>query len=154
MAIEFREIRKDQIDELLSFAATLGPAIDRAALRHNLSLVALDREGSPRGLALFHLGAEGRPRLRIDLAPDTPPGLARLLLDRALRKAESRGMTTTHIEMSNQAAADQTFRGADLLLRLQATVRPHPPVASITPPLDEPVTETDTDTQDDTAAAA
>jgi hypothetical protein len=135
MAIEFREVRRGQIDDALAFAAGCGAAIDRQDFRHDLSLLALDGSKATLGSALAYV-ADDRLHLRVDVAEGVAPGLARLLADRALRKAESQGRATAHLDVADAQLAAQLFAGADLLAKLQATVRPRPPRTSYRPPLE------------------
>lgn len=124
MAVEFREIRRGEVAEALAFAAGLGLSVEAAELEPQLSLIALGRDRVTLGTALHSRDAAGRRCIAVQLAESAPPGLARLLIDRALRKAEARGTTTTHIRICGRDIEQQTWSGADLLTRLQATVGP------------------------------
>jgi hypothetical protein len=124
MAIEFREVRQCEIDQVLSAAAAIGTAIEPATLRHELSLTAVGKDKATLGSALHHVADDGRHRIRVHLAEAVHPGLARLLIDRALRKAATRCVTTARIEIDGPDVADATWSGADLLARMRSVTRP------------------------------
>ena len=126
MAVEFREIRRGEVADALAFAAKLGQQIDAARLEPRLSLVELGRDRRKLGSALHVRDPDGRRCITVQLADAVPDGLARLLIDRALRKVEAQGSTTTAIHICGQEAARLTWSGADLLAKLQATAGPRP----------------------------
>lgn len=118
MAIEFREVRRGEIDDALAFALGRGAAIERATLQANLSLVALGQEKATLGSALHHVDDTGRRHVAVHLAEDVHPGLARLLIDRALRKAEAADVSTTHVQIDHDETSKTTWNQANWLLRL------------------------------------
>ncbi len=126
MPIEFREVRRGEIDDALAFAVGLGADVSKPALRHQLSLVAVNAEKTILGSALHEVADDGRRHILIHLKPDTHPGLGRLLIDRALRKAEAAGLATTHVTIHHAEADESTWTAAEWLSRL----RPAKPLAS------------------------
>lgn len=131
MPIEFREVRCEEIDDALAFAVDQGADISKPAVRHQLSLVAVNTQKTILGSALHEIGDDARRHIHIHLKPDTHPGLGQLLVDRALRKAEAGGVATTHVTIHQDEADQNTWDAADWLSRL----RPAKPqtTASATP---------------------
>lgn len=124
MSIEFREVRRGEIDDALTFATSQGASIEASALQPQLSLVAINAEQTTLGSALHHVDADGRHHIAVHLTPDINPGLARLLIDRALRKAEAADLSTTHVQIDHAQADADTWKGANWLSRLGPTTRP------------------------------
>ena len=144
MAIEFREVRRGEMEAALTFAAAQGATIDAAALQPHLSLVAINAEQTTLGSALHHIGADGRRHIAVHLDPNINPGLARLLIDRALRKAEAANLATTHVQIDRDSAEHDTWNGANWLRRLRpAIVAPAAPQPTTEP--DKPAAITDED---------
>ncbi len=120
MPIEFREIRRGEADQALAFARTLGSELSRQALVPRLSLLAVNSAGQVLGCALHHRDAGARPTVTVRLCDAAHPGLARLLIDRALRKAAAAGLSTTHVHLPDDPVAAATWSQADWLARLVA----------------------------------
>lgn len=134
MSIEFREIRRGEVDEALAFAVAQGATIEKPALQPNLSLVAINSEQTTLGSALHHVDADGRRHIAVHLDPNINPGLARLLIDRALRKAEAADVATANVQIEHAAADLDTWNGANWLRRLRpAIVAPADPSTAIEP---------------------
>ncbi|MEL7089674.1 MAG: hypothetical protein AAGL98_14740, partial [Planctomycetota bacterium] len=134
MPIEFREVRRGEADEALAFAIAQGATINVSALRPQLSLVAINAEQTTLGSALHHVDADGRRHIAVHLDPHINPGLARLLIDRALRKAEAAGFATAHVRIEHASAELDTWNGANWLRRLRpAVVAPADPSTAIEP---------------------
>lgn len=112
MPIEFREVRRGEIDDAYAFAVDQGADVAKAALRHQLSLVAINAEKTILGSALHEVADDARRHIHIHLKPDTHPGLGRLLIDRALRKAEAAHVATTHVTIHHDAADQCTWTAA------------------------------------------
>lgn len=121
MPIEFREVRRGEIGDALAFAAANGGGGDRATLVSNLSLAAINARRVTLGLALHQQDPDGRRRIVIHLATDANPGLARLLIDRALRKAEAADVATMDVQVRAAEAAQSLWSDADWLSRLYPT---------------------------------
>ena len=119
MPIEFREVRREEIDDALAFAVDQGADLAKAAVRHQLSLVAINGDKAILGSALHEVGDDARRHIHIHLKPEINPGLGRLLLDRALRKAEAVGIATTHVKIHLDEAEQNTWDDADWLSRLK-----------------------------------
>ncbi|MEO1237248.1 MAG: hypothetical protein AAFX76_10720 [Planctomycetota bacterium] len=124
MSIEFREIRWGEIDEVVTFAAAQGAAVERDTLCHTLSLQARNSGGETLGVALHHVDDAGCRHVAVCCGGAVHIGLNRLLLDRALRKAEADGHAITHVSLGGDAD-EPTWSGADWLARLR-TVSPPP----------------------------
>ncbi|MEM8737702.1 MAG: hypothetical protein AAGG38_04390 [Planctomycetota bacterium] len=125
MSIEFREVRLGEIDEALAFVAGCGTEVTRESLKHVLSLVARSEGQGTLGAALHHVDGGGRHSITVRLVAGVHAGLARLLVDRALRKAESAKVSIAHILLDGEGES-VTWSSADWLSRL----RPATPVAS------------------------
>ncbi|MEM9419110.1 MAG: hypothetical protein AAGA25_08705 [Planctomycetota bacterium] len=121
MPIEFREVRWEEIDEALAFANGQGGDIAKPALRHNLSLLAVNAEKTILGSAMHESAEGGRHLIHIHLKPDTHPGLGRLLIDRSLSKAEASNVTTTTVKIHHEEADQSTWSSTDWLSRLRPT---------------------------------
>jgi len=134
MPIEFREVRRGEIDDAHAFAVDQGADVAKGALRHQLSLVALNAEKTILGSALHEVADDGRRHILIHLKPDIHPGLGRLLIDRALRKAEAADLATTRVTVHHDEADQTLWSAADWLVRLRpATPTPSPsPAAPLT----------------------
>lgn len=118
MSIEFREIRRGEIGDALAFVAKQGGRVRRAAVRTQYSLTALDEERAIVGSALYVAGPGGRRRIVVHLSPDAEPGLAKRLIDRALRKAEAGDLATMRVEIQDAEAAQATWADTDWLAGL------------------------------------
>ncbi|MEM6459406.1 MAG: hypothetical protein AAF710_08465 [Planctomycetota bacterium] len=129
MSIEFREIRREELGEALSFVAALGAAVEPDGVEPGLSLLARNDERVTLGSALHQATADGRRRLLVHLDPQTHPGLARLLIDRALRKAEAAGVATAEVQIAETDTASRTWADADWLSRLRPASPPAGPLA-------------------------
>lgn len=113
MPIEFREVRRGEIDDALTFATAQGADISAPAIRHQLSLVAINTQKSILGSALHEVTGDGRRRIHIHLNPDIHPGLGRLLIDRALRKAEGANIATAQVAIQHETAEQTTWKTAE-----------------------------------------
>ncbi|MEM7626331.1 MAG: hypothetical protein AAF333_12105 [Planctomycetota bacterium] len=139
MSIEFREVRRGEVDDALTFAAAQGATIDAQTLQPNLSLVAINAEQTTLGSALHHVDADGRRHIAVHLDPSVNPGLARLLIDRALRKAEAAGFATAHVQIDHASTEHDTWNGANWLRRLRPAIK----VPTETPPAETPAPKAD-----------
>lgn len=119
MSIEFREIRRGEIGDALAFVAGQGAEVQRATVQTHFSLTALDAERAIVGSALHLAEPEGRRRIVVHLAPDAELGLAKLLIDRALRKAEGGDVATARVEIQHPEAEQATWADNDWLARLE-----------------------------------
>jgi hypothetical protein len=117
MPIEFHEVRRGEVPEALAFAASLGRHINRVALVPGLSLLALGGEGGTLGSALHYLDENRRPVLAVDVAEGVHPGLARLLIDRAMRKAAGKGLSCAKLDIAQPQAHAVTWRDANWMSR-------------------------------------
>ncbi|MEM9882470.1 MAG: hypothetical protein AAF800_06115 [Planctomycetota bacterium] len=129
MSIEFREIRREELDEALRFVAGLDDTFEPTGVDPALSLLARNDERVTLGSALHQTTPDGRRRLRVHLDPQTHPGLARLLIDRALRKAEAAGVSTAEVQIAETDTASRTWADADWLSRLRPAAPPAGPLA-------------------------
>ncbi|MEM9915957.1 MAG: hypothetical protein AAF911_13445 [Planctomycetota bacterium] len=133
MPIEFREVRREEIDDALAFAVDQGADLAKAAVRHQLSLVAINGDKAILGSALHEVGDDARRHIHIHLKPDINPGLGRLLLDRALRKAEAVGIATTQVKIHLDQAEQNTWDDADWLSRLKPAYSSQGAVTPVAP---------------------
>lgn len=163
MPIEFREVRREEIDDALAFAVDQGADISKPAVRHQLSLVAVNTQKTILGSALHEVADDARRHIHIHLKPDTHPGLGQLLVDRALRKAEAGSVATTHVTIHHDEADQNTWDAADWLSRLRpakpqttASVTPNPTATPVIAAAESANAETPTlpaETSDDSAQA-
>ncbi|MEM1110090.1 MAG: hypothetical protein AAGH99_15500 [Planctomycetota bacterium] len=154
MPIEFREVRRGEIDDAVAFAVDLGATVSKPAVRHQLSLQALNAEKTTLGSALHEVAEDGRRSIHIHLKPDVHPGLGRLLIDRALRKAEAVGLATAYVAIHHQQADELTWCGADWPSRLKPTSPKAPTVLCGKAPLSDSSTTPKTEPDSSADASA
>ncbi|MBX2850971.1 MAG: hypothetical protein KTR15_04400 [Phycisphaeraceae bacterium] len=125
MDYRFREIRKSECAELLTFAMAHGLQVDATRLRHNLSLVVWDHENEIIAAAMCML--DDKERLTIDIVSkgnNSDSQLLNELADRCLRKVQSEAIGSARLRSTTQADAESIVSCANWLDRIEETRPP------------------------------
>lgn len=119
-AIRFREVRKGERAEVLSFAQAHGLTAEHRGLRHQLSLVATDGGGGLVAAALCMNGNNGRLVIEIissEPAPDE--SMINELADRCLRKVQAEGIGSARLHSPTGTPTDLIWSQNDWLDTIQ-----------------------------------
>ena len=118
----FREVRKGERDDVLTFAAGHGLAAEAQRLQHHLSLVVNDAEDQLVAAALCLEDGDGRLVIHVVSAQDAlEPGLASELADRCLRKVQSQSVASARIVSPTSEPAESILGSANWLDSIEET---------------------------------
>ncbi|MEX0654841.1 MAG: hypothetical protein WD534_16885 [Phycisphaeraceae bacterium] len=102
MAVTIREMRLDDVEAVVSAVGKAGATVDRAAVLHNLSLLAMAEGGGEAGGvmpgAVLCVRSEGGG-VALEVIFDAEPALVRQLIDKALVKLHAAGIRTCRIRI-------------------------------------------------------
>lgn len=106
----FREIRKTECAEVLTFALATGLQADAKRLKHHLSLVAQDEDGELFAAALCLVDGDGRLILEIVTMPgSTDDALTQEMTNRCLRKIQSQTVGAIRLHSTTSKAQAETI---------------------------------------------
>ena len=123
MQIEFRELKQDEVQVATAFEPPLnldpGWSLDR-----RMSISAINAEGRLLGIAMHRVSTGGRRWVRVHVREDVNPGLARLLIDRAIQKVAAEQLTAAAIEVATTEVGQETWDQANWFTKLPQTPPP------------------------------